>query len=198
MAMSLSASRRIALGSAGVILLLAFGLGIARSVADTGKLPGIESLTRGRSDFAAGRLDGAAREFELAAAILPTDPAPLLALATVLEALGDASGQLEALEAASTRAPSDARVLFALGTALGRGGKHGRAMQALESSIALDPGQLDARANLAVIYLEVGQVREALSEAEYVLARNANHSVAAAVAQRARERLGSAPGTPRR
>ena len=193
-AAELPAMHRRVLALTATALLAAFALGVADTALDSGRAPDIqlEPLVRGQTYFAAGNLRAAVREFEAASAILTTDPAPLLALATTLGRLGKPGPQLAAVREAVRRAPDDARSQFALGTALAAAGETQDAITALERSLELAPEGLEARVNLGILELRVARPAVALQHFERVLAIDPRHKTASAAAIEARTRLGRA------
>lgn len=193
-AAELPATHRRVLVLTGTVLLAAFALGVADTAQESGRAPNIQldPLVRGQDDFAAGDLRAAVREFEAASAILTTDPAPLLALATTLGRLGKRGPQLAAVREAARRAPDDARTQFALGTALAEAGETANAIAALGRSLELAPGGVEARVNLGILELRVERPAVALQHFERVLAVDPRHEVASAAASEARAQLGRA------
>lgn len=193
-AAELPATHRRVLTLTGTALLAAFALGIVDTAQESGRAPNIqlEPLVRGQTYFAAGNLRAAVLEFEAASAILTTDPAPLLALATTLGKLGKPGPQLAAVREAVRRAPDDARSQFALGTALAEAGETTNAIAALERSLELAPDGLEARVNLGILELRVERPAVALQHFERVLAIDPRHKTASAAAIEARTQLGRA------
>ncbi|MBV9657322.1 MAG: tetratricopeptide repeat protein, partial [Verrucomicrobia bacterium] len=114
------------------------------------------ALIHGRLLQKAGRLDEAAAAFQRAAAVAPTNPQPLLALAALAVArhqLGEAVEHYQ--KAIAALPPDDPRatdVLLQLGDAFLQAGQTERAAEAWEKVVARDPRDLALRQRLAEAY----------------------------------------------
>ena len=190
-ATQLSVGYRLALGLACAWIVAGVALGASYTIRTLDRPPSVDldPLRRGQAYFEAGELGEAVREFEIAAAILPTDPAPLLALATTLGELGASGAQLAAVREATLRAPDDPRALLALGTALARAGETQEALVALRRSSVLAPRSVDAHVNLGIVELQQRRPRKALEHLERALALDPDNAVAATAAGQARVRI---------
>jgi Flp pilus assembly protein TadD len=182
---------RISLALSAGLLLGAVGLGVAHDIQKFQRAPSIdlEPLLRGQSYFKDDAHREAVREFEIAATILKTDPAPLLALSTTLGELGEAESQLEAVREAVLRAPDTARVQLALGTVLAQRGESAEATNALERSVELDKDNVEARINLGIVLLREHRPAKAREHLEAALALEPHNEVAQAALKQVHARL---------
>lgn len=117
----------------------------------------LRSGTTRRATLGARRFDGAWQRADrwsllaLAPGELPAtdEPVRYLAAAAELDALGRARVILSSYRAAASRWPTHAVANFALSNALLQSGDRPGALRALEATLALEPGHVPARNNLA-------------------------------------------------
>jgi Flp pilus assembly protein TadD len=187
----LPAVARLSLAFSSLLLLGAFALGSVHSLQRSQQPPSIhlEPLLHGQTYFEAGELRAAVREFQVAAAILTTDPSPLLALATTFRELGETEQELAAAQEAVLRGPDDPRTQLALGTVLARRGDTEAATEALERSLELEPGNVDARVNLGIVELKARRPARALEHFNKALTADPTNGAARNAAEQARARL---------
>ncbi|MCB9914340.1 MAG: tetratricopeptide repeat protein [Planctomycetes bacterium] len=108
-------------------------------------------------------------------------------LGSLLLDLGRASQAVPFLVEARRRLPGNAAVAAKLGAAQGNAGDYPAAEEALRAALALDPAQLDARTNLALVLLARGRPQEAAREARAVLQRDPGRAAARSVLQQVGE-----------
>lgn len=117
-------------------------------------------LRRAEAELSSGSPDGAAALFDRAAALRPTDDAPLLGAARARLAAADAPAALAALDRAlALRESAQGRALR--GRALAGQRRWDAARQELERALAVAPGDAGAWALLAVVELHRGDRTEA-------------------------------------
>ena len=119
---------------------------------------------RGRRAFAAGQIQDARRELELAVAAAPTSPGAHVNLAAVLAAAGELDGAIRHLLAALELDPDSQVAHHNLGRLLASLGRTGEARAHLERAVELDPGDAESREALASALRESGEPKAALEQ----------------------------------
>ncbi len=118
-----------------------------------------------------GRPEAALNALRLAHAAGAAGPAAAADLAMATGESGDWAAAAEALFADRQHWPGNARLANAHGRALAHGQAHAAAADAFRSAVALAPGFLAARRNLAAAWQRLGYMAEARAQWEAVLAR---------------------------
>jgi len=113
-----------------------------------------------------GLLDEAARALDAH----PEVPRIAIAAATIREDAGDLAGAVEALEAIVGPCPDAAWIWRWMGILCLKAGRNPDAVRAFERAVAEDPGDDEARANLAATLHMAGRSEEALAACESGLA----------------------------
>jgi len=111
-------------------------------------------------------LAGAARHFERALELDPTDPDVLGNTAVMLQHLGRSEESLKLQEAIVRRDPLNVTVLFNLAYAQRPTGHYDQAARSYRRILELSPGRLGARYGLGVALLLAGDAAAALTEIE--------------------------------
>ncbi|HET8734766.1 MAG TPA: hypothetical protein VFM45_13450 [Anaeromyxobacteraceae bacterium] len=126
------------------------GAGAAAAAPDAAAL-----LRAGDEAMRSARFDDAARSYEAAARVAPSDPRPLLGIAKVRFALGEIPAGMEALDR-SIALGETAEALYLRGRSLGIARKFERAAPDLERSLALGGGDGSAWPVLAAVQVNLG------------------------------------------
>jgi tetratricopeptide (TPR) repeat protein len=119
---------------------------------------------RGRRAFAAGQLEDALRELQLAVQAAPAGPDARVNLATVLAALGRADQAVEHLRVALELDPRQQTARYNLGSLLLAAGRPEEARLQLEEALRLDPGDAGSRMAFAAALRALGDRGAALDQ----------------------------------
>ncbi|HVS66472.1 MAG TPA: tetratricopeptide repeat protein [Thermoanaerobaculia bacterium] len=119
---------------------------------------------RGRRAFAAGQLEDARREFELALAAAPASTGARVNLATVLSAAGERDEAIEHLRVAIELDAENQIAHHNLGRLLASLGRNAEARFSLERALELEPGDAETRLALASVLRSVGEGTAALEQ----------------------------------
>jgi len=126
-------------------------------------------LTQGDQLLAQSQIDVAITQYQTAAQLAPTNPAPLVRWSRALGFKGLHSDALVKAQQALQRAPDDAEVQAQLCRALAWNGQIDEAVRAGERAVQIDTRNVNARANLAEAYLLARRMVDAQGAANAAL-----------------------------
>jgi anaphase-promoting complex subunit 3 len=119
--------------------------------------------------FEKRRLNKALNHFKEASSIAPSNGAPMLFIAKILQRIGDDEGSLEWLKKANSVEPENLILAIETGGTLGRLGKHREAAAMLEVAANHHPHEPRIQCNLGLSYLMAGEIDNAVKTFELLV-----------------------------